>query len=215
MYEIVETIAKIVRSVVRFINKIIKALNKLPGVSIKKLREPNTDFKRVNLVQRIDERIGMLLLSDDITGVPKKLLITGSGDNVKISAVAKTLFSAESKYNLYYYIDNLTPSNDGRLGNQYYIYKMEKVPFCVDDLNTIRGADTGDGTAKILSPEGNPARLISVDWKLWDNIADIVYWEQKLYSDNLRIVERILEGEIWARFSAVITSSEELITLST
>jgi len=180
------SVRKTLRKVVKQINKIIKALNKLPKVNIKKLKEPKGPTQPINLAATITDRIGMLALSGDKTGEPKIIKITGSGNSVKVAADNETFLSAENLLKKYYYIDSVAPSTANRIGNQWYIYEMENVPFCEEDYLTVRGVNDPSGSAKILSPEGRPAKIISISWNLWNDTADIIYWENKLWTDNLQ-----------------------------
>jgi hypothetical protein len=129
------------------------------------------------LVQSITDRVGMLALSGDITGVPKLLMLNSDG---RMPANAHVILSAENIWRKYYYIKSFAPSIGKPNARQYYIWEVKNVPFCYEDYFLIRNE------CKVTSPEGNEARIRSVLWNIWNNTADIIYWENKTYDTNLK-----------------------------
>jgi hypothetical protein len=77
-------------------------------------------------------------------------------------------------------------------GNQYYLYDIPTIPFCLDDYDLVRG-NNNEGEAKVLSPEGNESKILSLKWNFYSNKARIKYAESKLYTDNLK--ESLIENE--------------------
>lgn len=193
VYTVVDVVVKGVAAVVKAINKIIKAINTLPGININTLNVPSFNVPKNSLSQVIDNRIGMLSLSDDIFGVPKLILIQGSGFDVKITTDNETKLSAENLWNKYHYLESMVPTTQRPTGNQAYVYSIAKIPFCKHDYDLIKGSD--EGPAKVVSPEGNPARIRSLKWNPKKNYASIKYYEEKLFTTNLEQTLLINEGE--------------------
>jgi hypothetical protein len=177
---------KLIKNAVKAVNKFINFLNGL-GANLRTLRVPNTTITTPSATYIIDKRINTLSLSSDLTGVPKLILITGSGNNVLVSKDNEVALSAANIWNKYHYIESFVPSANNPNGNQYLIKTAENVPFCIEDYRKIRGMNNEkDGEAKIIAPSGNRAKLVSVLWNLWQNTANIVYMESKRYAFNLK-----------------------------
>lgn len=194
LFDIADDMVKIIAKVVKAINKIIKAVNTL-GVNIPKLGVPSSNIKRLNISGTISNRVGMLSLSDDLTGEAKTILIEGEGYNITLPSNIETLMSAEVLFNYYYYIESFVPSKGKTLGNQYYICETQKVPFSKNDLETIRGLNGGDGEAKIFTHDGKDAYIKSISWNIWNNTAKIRYAVNKLYDSNLKLTLTKNTGE--------------------
>lgn len=176
-----------VASIVQAFNVFIDILNALPGVSLSKLTVPSTPPPPPSFASTISARIGMLALSSDFIGNQKSVLIEGSGWDVKITTDNETKLSAENLWNKYHFIESFVPSASRPAGNQTYTYEIPAAPFCLEDYYKIRGINNDNkGEAKVISPEGNPAKILSLKWNIWDNKARIKYAEEKLYTDNLQ-----------------------------
>lgn len=166
-------------------NSLGDALNVI-GINLPKINTPSKISKNA-LPQLIDNRIGMLLLSGDFIGVQKSVLIEGSGWDVKITTDNETKLSAENLWNKYHFITSFVPNAARPNGNQAYVYDMPVIPFCLDDYYKVRGLNNGNkGEAKVISPEGNSCKLLSLKWNIWNNKAKIRYAEEKLFTTNLQ-----------------------------
>ncbi len=183
-------------AIIDFINKIIKALNNLPNVSISYINKPNATFQKPNFSEIIEQRIGMLLLTHELTGLPKRILIEGSGWDVKVTQDNETKLSAENLFIKYHYLESFVPTSLRQAGNQRYIDEIPKVKFCLNDYYSIRGI-TNDtkGEAKVFSPTGLPAKILNLRWNIWKNTAYIKYAEERLFTTNLQQELKINRGQ--------------------
>jgi hypothetical protein len=192
--DLIGVIKQGIAGTVKAINKIIGALNALPGVNINKLTVPSSSKPTLNLSGAITNRIDMLALSGDFTGVPKVFLVDGSGWNIKIASDNESKLTAENLWKWYHYLESMVPSTNKPNGNQAEVNEMPVIPFCIDDYKLIKG-NSIEGPAKVLSPEGNQARIRSLKWNFWFNKASIKYAESKLFTDNLQEQLLINTGE--------------------
>lgn len=181
-----------IASLIGVINDVIAVLNTIPGINLNSVNVPQNNFNPPNFSETISGRIGMLSLSNDLTDVPKLLMITGSGNNVKIDLTNDQALNAENLWTKYHYLESFVPSETRPAGNQAYVYSIPVIDFCKEDYDKITG-NSNEGPAKILSPEGNECRIQSIKWNIWQNKASIKYKESKLYTANLR--EFILKNE--------------------
>jgi hypothetical protein len=175
-----------VRGAVRGVNRLISVINAVGG-NLKKIPVPPINLETRSAAFVIDKRLGVLSLSSDFIGVPKLVLITGSGNNVTVAADNETKLSAVNLWNKYHYIESFVPSANKPNGNQYLIKTAENVPFCIEDYKKIRGLNNEkDGEARIVSPQGRPSKIRSIKWNLWQDVATIEYLENFLYAKNLK-----------------------------
>lgn len=198
IYKIANAMIEGVAKVVQAINTIIRVINKLlpKDKEIKELEVPSANLEQTSLADAISNRIDMMSLSSDFIGVPKLVLIEGSGWDVKIAQDNQTKLTAENLWNWYHYLDSFVPSPTRPAGNQAHIYEIETIPFCIEDYYKIRGINNqNQGPARILSPEGNPARIMSLKWNIWNNTAFIRYKEEKAFDLNLKQILIVDEGE--------------------
>lgn len=179
-------------------NLIIKAINAfLPKEKeIDEVELPAINVETETIKLNLDERLGMLLLGTDFVGTDKLILTTTNGFTTKVTTDNETKLSAETLWNQYHYIESFVPTKNNPSGNQKYEYFIETVPFCLEDYYKIRGLNNeNEGEAKILSPEGNPARILSLKWNIWDETAQIKYQEERLFTNNLQQTLIINEGQ--------------------
>ncbi len=197
LFVVADLLVDIIGGAVKAINAIISVINVFLSKSkkIKKIKVPNSSFTKVGLGVTLKNRIGMLKQSSDFIGIPKLILVTGSGFDVKIAVDNDTRLSAETMWNFYHYIESFVPTKQRPNGNQAFIFNIPVIPFCIEDFNLIRGVNNdNEGEAKVLSPDGNDAKILSLKWNLYNNKASIRYEESKLYTENLTETLLINEG---------------------
>lgn len=190
IYAAIDAVFSVVTGIVKTVNAIISAINAIiPGKSndIKKLNVPTLSSNKNSLSQTIGNRIGMLSLSGDATEKDKIFLVEGSGWDVRITQDNETKLTASNLWYWYHYISSMVPSTNKPNGNQCYTYEIPSIPFCIEDYNQVRGFNNlNQGETNIISPSGNPAKLLSLKWNIYNNKASIKYKEEKLYTDNLQ-----------------------------
>lgn len=189
IFDLIETIKKGIIDVISAINAVIDVINVLlpTDKEINNLTVPSGSVNRPNLESIITNRIGMLALSSDFIGITKSVMIEGDGWNVKVTADNETKLSAENLWNKCHFIESMVPSESKPAGNQMLIFNLPTIPFCLEDYYKIRGVNNENkGQAKVISPEGNPSKILSVKWNIYKNKATMKYAEERLFTDNLQ-----------------------------
>jgi len=193
VYTAIDAVLKVVNIAIDFINKVIKALNTI-GVKIPLIKKPAFNVNKKSLASIMSGRIGMLTLSNDMFSIPKVVLITGSGWEVKVATDNETKLSALKMWEKFHYIESFVPSTNKPAANQSYKWNIPVIPFCIESYYKIRGLNNNNqGEARIITPENNPAKLLSLKWNVWQDTAAIKYKENKLYDNNL--TEILIENQ--------------------
>jgi len=171
-----------INTVSQLFKTIEKAL-KLVGVNVDLPDFSITPLAYSNFGDRIDRRIGMLLMENDFIQVPKNVMIDISSDasNTKISLFDPIFNNSLYLTNNYHVTRSFIPSDDFPKANQYYMYSTEGVPFCINSYNLIKNSnfmqDDNNRDGKVLKciwyPDGS--QTASIDYKI-----------NKLYSTNLK-----------------------------
>jgi hypothetical protein len=137
------------------------------------------------LSEIISGRVNMLHLSNDLFTVPKVVMVEGDGDDVRIKANNELELSAGIIWSRYHYIESFVYDGTQKRTGQALIYSIDKIPFCKHDYDKIYGSSE-EGPASVLSPAGNPARILSLKWDEYSDFAYIKYLEFVPYDRNLR-----------------------------
>ena len=97
-------------------------------------------FQIVYFSQLIDNRLGMLILSDDSTGVPKIFAIEEGATprTTKIHPDNEARLSGKGIYNESYLIDSFVTTPDNPNANQFLRYKIPEFNMCFDDILSIQ-----------------------------------------------------------------------------
>jgi hypothetical protein len=194
----------VINGLIRGINILLKAIDSLPGVKLK-ARVPYISVSRiVNPMQpfrdKIDEiKTGVIFLGTQSINTPKlvatlpkftsqKFVDDGGSQNskkgYKPSASQNDLLNSEYLYDNFYSIDSFV----GDSPNQYKIYTIEKIPFCIDDYNKVKENNL------IKDFDGTEAEVISLKWNIYDGTASITFKTKYKYTDNLQIEKVISDG---------------------
>lgn len=154
-----------VNAIIGLINKIIKALKAI-GINLNWQLKPIPKLIKSNLKSAIDNREGMMMLSNDHFNVAK-ILILKEGSQPKYNKIDPTndLYeSAKTHWDLFHYINSFIPKQlnpayfDRPTGNQFMIKTFKNVSFTWDDfLKTF-------ANNSIFDAEGNPAILESLKY---------------------------------------------------
>lgn len=103
---------------------------------------------------------------------------------VKLNDRNEDVINSLSLYENFYKLDSFVGNNP----NQYKIYSVSDVPFCIDDYNDVKD------TNKIFFTDGiTPAEIISLKWNPYKQTADIEFKIRQKYTDNLK--EIIIESD--------------------
>ena len=165
-----------------FINGVVKALNHIPGVKIEKVKATLPEVPdSPSIATIINDRIGMLQLETDIVTVPKIFILKeGATDREnKVDELTNTFYNARYLWDNHHNVVSHVPLGDRLNGDQWRQKKIENVPFTFDDLFKVMN------NVPVFDSEGNEARIISLTWNYWDQLAKIEYEINKKFTNNL------------------------------
>lgn len=184
LIDAVNALIALAKKVVELVNKIIKAINTLPGVDIKKISTSKLKpIKKPNLGGIINDRIGMLLLETDVVTTPKIFILKkGNKDRQNIiDSANSTIYNARWLWDNFHNEISHVPTTSNQNGNQWIQKSIENVPFTFDDLLKVIN------NVPIFDALGNVARVITLDYNIWEQLANIKYEINKKYTDNLKL----------------------------
>lgn len=182
---IINPLIVVVNGIISVINLVAKAINSLKNVLNLigiKLVIKIPPIKKINAVDFgaiVNDRIGMLMIENDSILTPKIMLLS-LGSNYrqnKIYSTNKSIFNAKYLYDNFHYIQSFVPV--GGVHNQYIRKSIQNVPFCFDDYEKVLNDN------KIYTSDGKIARIENLKWNIWDQVADIDYRYNELYTNNL------------------------------
>jgi len=183
----------IIKTLLKPVKKLITNLNKIPGVSIPAFGAAfvNAPFDwnlRSNFNPRA--RIGALLLENDYINVPKLVMITAQNADteqryIKVSPQNSDIINALYLYNNYHFINSFV----GTSSNQYKIYTIENIPFCIDDYNKVKKSNV------VKEFDGREGLIVSLKWNVYRQVADITYKVREKYTDNLQETKALNDGK--------------------
>lgn len=183
---IVDAILSVARAAIGILNAVIEAINfllpeenelkKIPSESIKGL--PSKNFTDV-----IEDRIGMLMLESDIVDVPKVFILKegSTARKNKIDVNNGLVLSAQYLWDNYHFVNSFVPSATKPNGNQYIRKSIKNVPFTFNDYKLVRD------NAQVFSPDGKEAKIETLRWNPWDQLAEIDYRVNEKWTSNLKI----------------------------
>ena len=205
----------ILRAIINGINKLIKAINKILKVlkslgafkkpikirpiKISAIPNPIQDFK-----DRFDnQRLNVLLFETDYLSTPKLVALDDDYFNFKAtnglknntvgykpSANNRNLLSAEFLWERFHYINSFTFDTDAYTydHNQYKIYTLQDIPFCIDDYNKIKNNPI------IKDYDGKQGEMISVKWNVYQQKAEITFKIKEKYTNNIKLDKLFSDG---------------------
>jgi len=187
--DIVNTIIDILNEVIKAIKKVLRKLKTI-GIEIPFEPEELTPLPDDDIGDLIDDRIGMLMLSNDYFEVPKcgSFDISSDPRDTKLKAADATRTHAGSLYDEFYKVSSFTPTPEFPNGFQYRGYKLPDVSFCYNDYLKVKDDNF------ILDENGAVCLLESLTWNPVTELADIVYWKNERYTDNLMETKFIPDG---------------------
>lgn len=160
---------KVYNGIVRVIKKIIKAL-KVVNIDVNWEIKPIKPLKKVDLGEKIINRIGMLILEKDFFNVPKNFILTQNADDKKNKPNEK--MTAKYLYDNFYFDTDF-------IRNQFFIRNLDGVPLTENELNIIKQNN------EIILSNGNTAEVRTLSWNAYNETASLQYWEKKIYNTNL------------------------------
>jgi len=184
---VANAVIKAVNAVIKVRNKIIKKLKKLA----KKLKTFGIRFKikaePIPLIQAItfnplENRIGMMILSNDYFEVPKiaSFDITSDPKLTKLKSDNDQIWNSETIYNEFHAIDSFTPNEKkGLKGNQWVRYSIEVAGLCKEDIVKLINNNF------IFTHDGRTAKLESLRWNTYTEAAEMDIRIHQLLTDNL------------------------------
>lgn len=130
-----------------------------------------------SLSGKINNRIGSMNLSSDFVNTDKLIVLSGN----KLKANQRTELNAGQMWYRYHFINSFAPING--VHNQFFIYKDKPIPFSFEDFVSLSNA------VNIETEDGERAEIEKINWNVYEGTATIDYRVNRLYTDNLEIVE--------------------------
>lgn len=172
--------------VINAIISVIKKLFKLVGITLNIPAIPLMEMLSLGTI--MDNRIGMMVLSDDHFNVPKIFLLTAGSESKynKISSNDRVVESAKYIWDNYYYVNSFIPAqlnsaySDRPTGNQFIKKTFPKVSFTWQNFIDVFTNN------RIKDAAGNEAIVESLKFNPHMNMAEMTVRFSKIYTLNLK-----------------------------
>jgi hypothetical protein len=128
-----------------------------------------------NFTNKIENRVGSLLLSSHFIAVGKIVKMQGN----KLDTDQREKLAAKRLWEGYHYINSFAEVNG--VHNQWLKYPKLRMPITEEQLRTILGNNF------LNSPEGKRAMIEILTWKPYDGTVEIDYRVNEKYTNNLKI----------------------------
>ncbi len=171
--DVVNEIINAVNEVLSFIRKVIKALSTI-GINIKINIKDIPRVERLDVVNQITSRIGMLKMESDYVAVPKLLFLNNGKIANEQYLNARYLFDEFHTYGLF------VARNDFP-ANQYLIKDAKGIPFSFQQFKEVLKNNT------IFTARGEKGEIISIELDPENQVADIDYKILKQYTTNIEL----------------------------
>ena len=132
----------------------------------------------------IGDRIGMLLMENDIIDVPKLVIIDENitiPSNTNINANNEAIINTDFLYKNYHYLRNFATTGNYAGNNQHKLYSAANVPFCYDDYQLLKNSN------RLQDSEGRSGELITCSWNVENQTADFEYKINESYTNNISL----------------------------
>jgi hypothetical protein len=182
---VINAIIKVINGIIKILNKIIKTLDNL-GININFEIPTVRELEPPEFSNLIEDRINMLKMETDFVSVPKLIMIENNSDarNNKLLPDNESVLSAKYLWDNFHYLKSFVPQSDNTKGNQYYIYPVEKVPFCFSDYQKVRENNM------VIDTDGTQVGFIdTLKWNIEEQTADMTFRINKQYTANLREIK--------------------------
>ena len=180
---IVLLINGVIAAVNAFLDAIKKIKNALSTVGINIPFSPPgiTPLKQPELDSFIDNRIGMLVLEQDMIGVPKIALIEqGTEDRkTKIAADNQAVIKAKFIYERFHASESFAPKNNSA---QRIEWQFNNVEMNLADVIKVKTESA------VKMPDGTIAEVINCSWNSSTRLANFVVRQRKLFTNNIQEV---------------------------
>lgn len=126
-----------------------------------------------NFVSTMNNKVGMLKVSDNSHSIPKLLFLKGG----KIPVNDRVSFSAPKMYQKYWNESSWVTNANKR---QRKVYNNVRIPFGLNDF--VKLIDNN----YITDSNGNLGRVLNISWNLFSDYATITYYTEFKYAPNLK-----------------------------
>jgi hypothetical protein len=186
LVKVLNAIIKVINRIIKIINKIIKTLGNL-GIKIDFEIPEIPQIKFNDFSNLIEDRIGMLKMETDFISVPKLIMVDRNSEarNNKLLPQNESILNAKYLYENYHFIKSFAPSAARPNANQWKLYQATKIPFTFSDYQLVRS------TNKMETSDEREALIDSLKWNPTEQIADVNYRVNELYTLNIN--EKLIE----------------------
>lgn len=131
--------------------------------------------KGTNFAKVVENRIGSLMLSNELIGNGKFLIMQGN----KLSAQNENIIRAKYLWDNYHFIESFAEINGTH--NQYRVYTDVRIPFSFVDFITL--SDNNFFTTDL----GEDGELLTLDWISDQNSATVSFRIKEKFTNNLKL----------------------------
>lgn len=131
--------------------------------------------KGTNFANKVEGRIGCLLLSSHFIAVGKIVKMKGS----KLAPGQRDKLSARSHWDLYHFINSFAEING--IHNQWQRYPAMRIPIKEEELRIILNNEF------VNSPEGKKAMIEKLTYNPYKGTIEVEYRINEIYTNNLKI----------------------------
>lgn len=191
LIKVVNKLIKAINKLIEAINKIIKALDVI-GIEINFELKPLTPLQAPAFTNLISNRIGMVLLENDIVAVTKALIVGNNADPKynKPRPHNSTFLNAVYLYDNFHFIDSFVPREGFENANQFLNYEVT-VPFVFDEFLQV----FENNMLTTSEEQARDGKIKSVKWNFYKQSARIRFGINQLYTNNLKEVKLIPSGK--------------------
>lgn len=128
---------------------------------------------RPNLARQIENKVGVLEVSNNNHSVPKLLWMQGN----RLPSNHRDLFSGKTLWEKYH-VEKSFVQNNGTRQRRYV--ENEVIPFGLSDFVTLLN------NAYFRDENGIQGKIVDIEWNFSKDFATISYWLQEVYTNNLK-----------------------------
>ncbi len=200
LFEVLDTLVNIlsttVNAVISVVNAIVDVINGIfNALDFLGIVDDAPEIPNIEPVQfaapsdLLTDRINLMKMENDFISVPKTVMVEGHADprNNQLLPNNEAVLSAEYLWNNYHFIDSFD-SEEYEQHNQHKIYNVADVPFCFEDYLLVKNNN------KILDYDNKQAELISLNWNLFEQTANMEFRVNEVYTKNLKTINLIPDG---------------------
>ena len=155
-----------VNIVIGLINALISVWNFIAPKKWELTPIPKIPLISLSIPNMFSQRIGWMELSNDTFSMPKSFIGVDIGGDWEVDLSSESIMSA---YNL---LNTFHGSNFATRGNQWTIHPENRVKFCIQDYDKIKGKNL------FTAPGNSVGKFDVLNWNMANDITESLTWEK-------------------------------------